>query len=101
MMVLWTGTTISTISTVTAVTAVAVALATLWTTVTTFSALRTITTFAAGWTLHVALGLLNEHTMTQLVLTSLRVNFKELYLNVVAFLDASLFNSLQTLPVNL
>ena len=68
---------------------------------TTLAALRTLATLTAGRTLHVALGLVDEHTMRELVFTGLRVNLKELHADLVAFLDASLLDGLQTLPVNL
>ena len=55
---------------------------------TTLSTLRTLT---ACRTLLIAFGLLNEHTVRELVLTGLRVNLQQLHLDVVAFLDACLF----------
>ena len=73
---------------------------------TTLAALRTWTTLTAlrTWTtltLYITLWLLHQYTMRELVLTSLRINLHQLHLDLVAFLDASLFNCLKTLPVDL
>jgi hypothetical protein len=81
----------ATVATVGSVLTGLTAVATLWT-------LRALTT---GRTLHVALGLWNEHTVRQLVLACLGVNLKQLHGELVALLDASLLNGLKTLPVNL
>jgi hypothetical protein len=81
----------ATVATVGSVLTGLTAVATLWT-------LRALTT---GRTLHVALGLWNEHTVRQLVLACLGVNLKQLHGELVALLDASLLNGLQTLPVDL
>ena len=67
------------------------------TTVTTLATLRTRTTLA----LYIALRLFEQHAVRKLILASLRVNLHELNLQLVALFDASLFNSLQTFPVNL
>ena len=64
---------------------------------TTLTALRTWTTL----TLNITLWLLHQHTVRELVLASLRINLHQLHLDLVAFLDASLFNCLKTLPINL
>ena len=76
------------------------------TTVTTLTTLTTRTTIAtfATWTtltLYVTLGFREQNAVRELVLTSLRVDLHELHLDLVAFLDASLFDCLKTLPVNL
>ena len=92
---LWTLTALSTVTTVSALwtlTAVT-ALSALWT-------LTAFTTFTCG-TLHIALGLLNQHTVTQLVLAGLRVNLQQFYLNLVTLFDTCLLDGLQALPVNL
>ena len=90
--ILRTLTTVSTVrTTVTTVTVTLSALRTL----TTVATLWTLTALTTGGTLHVIGGLLNQHTVAQLVLTRLRVNLQKLHLNVVAFLDAGLFNRLQ------
>ena len=72
-------------------------LMTIITTTTTLTALWTWTTL----TLYVTLRLLHQHTMRELVLASLRINLHQLHLDLVTFLDASLFNCLKTLPINL
>jgi hypothetical protein len=61
---------------------------------TALATLRTLATLTAGRTLHIALWLRNEHTVRELVLARLRINLKELHGDLVALLDASLFNSL-------
>ena len=78
------------------------------TTLTTITTLRTLTiaalTTLRTWTtltLYISLGLRDEHAVRELVLTSLRINLKQLHGNLVAFLQTSLFDGLQTLPVNL
>ena len=70
---------------------------TILTTTATLTALRTWTTL----TLYITLWLLHQHTMRKFVLASLRINLHQLHLDLVAFLDASLFNCLKTLPINL
>jgi hypothetical protein len=80
---LWTGTTV-----------VAVALwtvATLWT-------LRTLTTTLLG--LYIVGRLLDEDTVREFELTSLGVDFEQLDGDLVTLLDASLLDSLETLPVD-
>ena len=52
-------------------------------------------------TLLVALGLVEQHTVRELVLTGLRIDLKQLDLDVVALLDASLLDGLQALPLDL
>jgi hypothetical protein len=64
---------------------------------TAFSTLGTRTTL----TLNISLGLRDEYTMREFVLTSLGINLQKLHIDLVAFLQTSLFDSLQTLPVNL
>ena len=80
-------------------------LTTLWTW-TTLATLWTRTTLTTLWTwttltLNEVCWLLYENTMRELVLTSLRIDFEELNLNLVTLLDTCLFNCLKTLPVNL
>jgi hypothetical protein len=79
-----------------------------WATLTTIVMIRTWTTFSALWALtatllwlYVSLRLLYENTVRKLELTCLRINFEQLDGNLVTLLDTSLFDSLQTLPVNL
>lgn len=79
---------------------VVVAGLTLTTSLTARTTLATLTTGTA-LTLHVTLGLLHQHTVRELVLASLRIDLKELHLDVVALLDTSLLNGLQALPSNL
>ena len=90
------------LATLGALTAVATVttLATLWT-VATLTTVGVLTALPTGRTLDITLGLLNKHTMRELVLTCLRVNLKEFHLNVVTLLDTSLFDGLKALPVNL
>ena len=52
-------------------------------------------------TLNITLWLFHQHTVRELVLASLRINLHQLHLDLVTFLDASLFNCLKTLPINL
>ena len=66
-------------------------------TIAALTTLRTRTTL----TLHISLGLRDEHAVRELVLTSLGINLKQLHGNLVTFLQTSLFDGLQTLPVNL
>ena len=70
---------------------------TIITTTATLTALRTRTTL----TLYITLWLLHQYTMRKFVLASLRINLHQLHFDLVAFLDASLFNCLKTLPINL
>ena len=89
-------TALTTVTTVTAITTL--------TTVTAFSTLRALTALSAlatGGTLHVTLGLLNQHTVRELVLTSLRVDLQQFHLDLVTLLDTSLLNGLKALPVDL
>lgn len=65
------------------------------------TALATLTTTRTAWALSVALWLLFEHAVRQLVLTRLRINLQELHLDMVTLVDTSLLNSLETLPCNL
>ena len=97
-MVLRTRTTLT--MTLRALTMLATIRATL-TTVTALSALRTLAALTTGGTLYVTFWLLNQHAVGELVLTRLRVNLKELHLDLVALLDTSFLDSLETLPVNL
>ena len=71
------------------------------TTVTALSALRTLAALTTGGTLYVTFWLLNQHAVGELVLTRLRVNLKELHLDLVSLLDTCFLDSLETLPVNL
>ena len=48
--------------------------------------------------LDITLWLLNQYTMRELVLTSLRINLKELHLDMVTLLDTGLLDSLEALP---
>ena len=73
---------------------------TLMTIITTTATLTTLWTWTT-LTLLIALWLLHQHTVRKLVLTSLRINLHQLHLDLVAFLDASLFNCLKTLPIDL
>ncbi len=72
-------------------------------TLTTLTARTTLTALATrtALTLYISLRLLEKHAVRELVLASLRVDLHELHLDFVAFLDASLFNCLKTLPVDL
>ena len=83
-------TTIATITTI----------STIRTTVTTLTTLRALTTLTACGTLYIVGRLLNQNTMRQLVLACLRINFQQLHLNLVTFLDTSILNGLKTLPVD-
>ena len=96
---------------VTVVEAVAVALAAL-ATLRTRTALTTLTTLGTGTTLatlrtrtaltlYISLGLRNEYTVRELILTRLLVNLHQLHGDLVAFLQTSLLDGLQALPVNL
>ena len=87
MMIAMTLTTVSTIRTT------IFAITTLW-------ALTTLATLT-GRTLYITLGLLDKHAVRELVLTSLRIDLKELHLDLVTLLDTSLLDSLKALPVNL
>ena len=89
----WTGTTLASVTAITAV-------ATL-TSVTTFTTLRALTTLGTCRTLLITLGLLDEYTVRELELTSLRIDFEQLDGDLVTFLDASLLDGVETLPVNL
>ena len=92
-------TTLRTLTTVTIAT-----VATIRTTVTALSTLRALTalTTFTGRALHdVTLGLLNQHTVAEFVLTRLRVNLQQLHLDLVALLDAGFLNGLEALPVDL
>ena len=73
---------------------------TLMTVVATWTTLTTLWTWTT-LTLYITLRLLHQYTMRELVLTSLRINLHQLHLDLVAFLDTSLFNCLKTLPVDL
>jgi hypothetical protein len=76
--------------------------ATIWTTVTTLAiTLWALTTLTTGRTLNIIGRLLNQYTMRELVLTSLRIDLEQLNLDVVALLDTSLLDCLKTLPVDL
>jgi hypothetical protein len=87
---LWTRTTLAAVTALTS-----------FTTVTTLATLWTLTALTTGRSLYVVSRFLNQYTMRELVLTCLRINLKELHLNVVTLLDTSLLNGLKTLPVNL
>ena len=96
LVALATFTTIRTRTTLATITAV-----TTFTTIATFTTLGTLTTLAACRTLLIALGLLDEYTVRELELTSLRINLEQLDGDFVTLLDASLLNSLKALPVDL
>ena len=74
---------------------------TLWTLAAfwTFPALSTLWTGTA-FALYIALGLLEQDAAAQLELAGLGVNLQELHLQLVALLDASLFDGLKALPVD-
>ena len=93
-------TTVATITTVTTVTTVATIRTTL-TTVATLTTLRALTALTTGRTLNVVGRLLDQHTVRELVLTSLRIDLKQLHLDLVALLDTSILNRLEALPVDL
>ena len=93
-------TTVATITTVTTVTTVATIRTTL-TTVATLTTLRALTALTTGRTLYVVGRLLDQHTVRELVLTSLRIDLKQLHLDLVALLDTSILNGLEALPVDL
>ena len=78
---------------VTATTAALISVAT----TTTVGTLRTRTAL----TLYISLWFRDQHAVTELVLTGLRINLKEFHGDLVTFLQTSLLNSLQTLPVDL
>ena len=67
------------------------------TTLTTIATLTTRTTL----TLDIALRLVDEHTVRELVLTGLRIDLEQLHLDLVTFLDASLLDRLEALPSDL
>ena len=69
-------------------------------TLTSATVIATGTAVATGTalTLYIALGLLHEHAVRELVLTRLRIDLEELHLDVVTLLDASLLNGLEALP---
>ena len=84
-------------STIVATTLAVAAIATLTATPTLAATLAARTTLA----LDVSLGFRDEHAVRQLVLTSLRVDFQELHVDLVAFLQSGFLNGLKTLPVDL
>ena len=93
LLLLRTGTTLTTLrtrTTLATVTAIA--------TITTLTTLRALTALATCRTLHIVGRLLNQHTVAELVLTSLRINLKELHLDMVTLLDTGLLDSLEALP---
>ena len=92
--------TVATVTTVAAVATVGAAVIAV-TSLTTLATLRALTALATGWALDVVGGFLDEYTMRELVLAGLRVDLQKLHLDVVALLDASLLDGLETLPVNL
>ena len=96
--VLTTVATLTAITTVTTIRATVTAVTiTLWA----LTALATLTTLTTSRTLYIVGGLLDQHTVRELVLAGLRINLKELHLDLVTFLDTSLLDSLKALPVDL
>ena len=90
------------LATLRTLTTVAIAtITTIGTAVTTIATLSTLRTLTTGRTLYIISGLLNQYTMRELILTCLRINLKELHLDLVTFLDTCLLDSLKALPVNL
>ncbi len=71
------------------------------TTITTIATLTTLRALTTGRTLYIVSGLLDQYTVRELVLTSLRIDLQQLHLDLVTLLDASLLDSLEALPVNL
>lgn len=79
---------------------------TTWTTIATVTTLTAVTTLATLWTwttlaLYITLGLLEKHAARELELAGLRIDVNKLNLKLVTLLDASLLDSLKTLPVDL
>jgi hypothetical protein len=93
-------TTIATITAITTVTTLRTTITTL-TTIATLATLRALTALTTGRTLNVVGRLLDQHTVRELVLTSLRIDLKQLHLDLVALLDTSILNRLEALPVDL
>src|SRR5574344_736440 len=78
-----------------------------WTMFAAFATLTALTTVApttvgafATFALYVVCGLLDEHTVGELVFAGLGVNLQKFHLNVVTFLDASLLDGLKAFPVD-
>ena len=90
-------TTVATLTTITTVTTIRTTVAT----IATLTTLWALTALATGRTLNVVGWLLDQHTMRELVLTCLRIDLKQLHLDLVALLDASILNGLEALPVDL
>ena len=63
-------------------------------------AARTVVALTArtALALYIALGLLREHTVGELIFARLRVYFQELHLDVVALVNAGVLNGLKALP---
>ena len=61
---------------------------------------RTTVTFApwAALTLYITLGLFEQNTVRKLVFTCLWVYFKQLHINVIAFLYACILNGFEAFP---
>ena len=70
-------------------------------TLTTLRAFTTLWTRTTFWTLLITLWLRQQYLVRELELASFRINVQQLHLNLVTFLDASFFYSLQTFPVDL
>ena len=93
-------TTVATITAITTVTTLRTTITTL-TTIATLATLRTLAALTTGRTLYVVGRLLDQHTVRELVLTCLRIDLKQLHLDLVALLDTSILNGLEALPVDL
>ena len=91
---------LTTVTTITAITTVTTIRATI-TTVATLATLWTLTALTTGRTLYVVGRFLDQHTVRELVLTCLRIDLKQLHLDLVALLDTSILNRLEALPVDL
>ena len=94
-------TVLTTVATLTAITTVTTIRATVTTVTITLRTLTTLATLTTSRTLYIVGGLLDQHTVRELVLAGLRINLKELHLDLVTFLDTSLLDSLKALPVDL
>src|SRR5574344_86662 len=89
---------VTTVITTTGTTVVETAVASV-TTVAAITTLRTRTALRT-FTLYVTFRFWHQHLVRQFIFTRLRINLKQLNLNLIAFLDTCLFNSLQTFPVD-
>jgi hypothetical protein len=105
LIALGTGT-IATLRTGTTLTSFAIPFFIVITTITTFATIATLATLRtltalSGRTLLIALGLLDEYTVRELELTSLRINLEQLDGDLVTLLDTCLLDGLEALPVDL